>query len=201
MGSFPAYLGIVCAPVTTEARGGCVSDPMVANNESQPSTAFTVSIDYIDGAPAFRRTNAPRLPGAANPNARASDLPDPPCVSTDRARRRRAVALRSYEACRSVQAEAACRRRRESRVEERRRHVRRRAGGTVRATRKLQHVTIADMIAYRQAARQKLIERVATFTHRQPDRTRCRAMPTRSPFDPIYHVRIVYKGTATARPC
>ena len=37
------------------------------------------------------------------------------------------------------------------------------------AAHKLKHVTIADMIAYRQA-REKLIERVSTFIDRKPDR-------------------------------
>src|SRR3982750_3258537 len=44
--------GIVCAPVTTEDARRLRLDPMVANNESNHTTAFTVSIDYKpDGGP------------------------------------------------------------------------------------------------------------------------------------------------------
>src|SRR5258708_30846897 len=38
--------GIVCAPVTTEDARRLRLDPMVANNDSNHTTAFTVSIDY-----------------------------------------------------------------------------------------------------------------------------------------------------------
>src|SRR5258708_21587926 len=38
--------GIVCAPITTEDARRLRLDPMVAHNESSPTTAFTVSIDY-----------------------------------------------------------------------------------------------------------------------------------------------------------
>src|SRR5260370_20830232 len=60
------------------------------------------------------------------------------------------------------------------------------------ASHKLKHVTIADMIAYRQA-REKLIERVATFTTESPIGP-LQGYAYRSPFDPIYHVAFVYKG-------
>src|SRR3954463_9307505 len=38
--------GIVCAPVTVEDARRLRLDPMVANNDSSHTTAFTVSIDY-----------------------------------------------------------------------------------------------------------------------------------------------------------
>src|SRR6185369_3579322 len=38
--------GIVCAPITTEDARRLRLDPMVAHNESNHTTAFTVSIDY-----------------------------------------------------------------------------------------------------------------------------------------------------------
>src|SRR3954454_14446010 len=41
--------GIVCAPVTTEDARRLRLDPMVAHNDSNYSTAFTVSIDYKPG--------------------------------------------------------------------------------------------------------------------------------------------------------
>ena len=46
--------GIVCAPITTEDARRLRLDPMVAHNESNHTTAFTVSIDYKPmAAPAF----------------------------------------------------------------------------------------------------------------------------------------------------
>ncbi len=60
------------------------------------------------------------------------------------------------------------------------------------AAHKLKHVTIADMIAYRQA-REKLIERVATFTTESPIGT-LQGYAYRSPFDSIAHAAFVYNG-------
>src|SRR5437899_10267471 len=60
------------------------------------------------------------------------------------------------------------------------------------ATHKLKHVTIADMIAYRQA-REKLIERVSTFTTDSPIGP-LQGYAYRSPFDSIAHVAFVYNG-------
>jgi len=63
----------------------------------------------------------------------------------------------------------------------------------------LKLVTIADLIAYRQA-REKLIERVATFNTESPI-GQLHGYAYCTPFDPIYHVAYVYKGIATARTC
>ena len=103
-----------------------------------------------------------------------------PRISADRARQRRAAALRPYRGRgRSLQA---------FRPAAGQRHLQELMNddGTVmkgeRVARfaahpyKLKHVTIADMIAYRQA-REKLIERVSTFTARARS-GRCRATPT-----------------------
>ena len=60
------------------------------------------------------------------------------------------------------------------------------------AAHKLKHVTIADMIAYRQA-REKLIERVATFTTESPIGP-LQGYAYRSPFDEIAHAAFVYNG-------
>ncbi|MDB5485623.1 MAG: ribB, partial [Tardiphaga sp.] len=38
--------GIVCAPITSEDARRLRLDPMVAHNDSNHTTAFTVSIDY-----------------------------------------------------------------------------------------------------------------------------------------------------------
>ncbi|MGK3853763.1 3,4-dihydroxy-2-butanone-4-phosphate synthase, partial [Enterococcus faecium] len=38
--------GIVCAPITSDHARHLRLDPMVSNNDSNHTTAFTVSIDY-----------------------------------------------------------------------------------------------------------------------------------------------------------
>ena len=56
--------GIVCAPITTEDARRLRLDPMVAHNESNHSTAFTVSITTSPtAAPGFPPTNAPPAAG------------------------------------------------------------------------------------------------------------------------------------------
>ena len=63
--------GIVCAPITTEDARRLRLDPMVAHNESNHTTAFTVSIDYKPdngtGISAEERASCCRA--LANPNA------------------------------------------------------------------------------------------------------------------------------------
>jgi len=54
----------------------------------------------------------------------------------------------------------------------------------------LKHVTIADLIAHRQA-REKLIERVSSFTVDSPIGA-LQGHAYRSPFDSIYHLALVY---------
>jgi 3,4-dihydroxy 2-butanone 4-phosphate synthase/GTP cyclohydrolase II len=61
----------------------------------------------------------------------------------------------------------------------------------------LKHVTIADMIAYRQA-REKLIERVCTFTADSPIGP-MQGFAYRSPFDSIAHVAFVYNGVGDGK--
>jgi len=60
------------------------------------------------------------------------------------------------------------------------------------AANKLKHVTIADLIAYRQA-REKLIERVSTFVMDSPIGP-LQGYAYRSPFDEITHAAFVYNG-------
>src|ERR1700691_1633337 len=71
--------GIVCAPITTEDARRLRLDPMVAHNESNHTTAFTVSIDYKPdggtGISADERASCCRA--LANPNAGANDFARP----------------------------------------------------------------------------------------------------------------------------
>ncbi|WP_315834441.1 3,4-dihydroxy-2-butanone-4-phosphate synthase [Bradyrhizobium prioriisuperbiae] len=189
--------GIVCAPITTENARRLRLDPMVAHNDSNHSTAFTVSIDYkpgmTTGISAEERTACCRA--LANPNVGAADFARPghifPLIARDGG-----VLLRSghteaaIDLCKlsglplvGVISELM------------------NDDGTVMKgaqvadfakTNNLKHVTIADMISYRQA-REKLIERVSTFTVDSPI-GKLEGHAYRSPFDPIYHVAFVYGG-------
>ena len=189
--------GIVCAPITTEDARRLRLDPMVAHNESNHTTAFTVSIDYKPdngtGISAEERASCCRA--LANPNAGANDFARPghvfPLIARDGG-----VLLRSghteaaVDLCKltglppvGVISELM------------------NDDGTVMkgeqvvrfaATHKLKHVTIADMIAYRQA-REKLIERVSTFVMESPIGP-LQGYAYRSPFDEIAHAAFVYNG-------
>ena len=159
--------GIVCAPLAPDEARRLHLDPMVARNDAPLGTAFTVSVDVrhglTTGISAEERTNTVRA--LANGNMGAADFVRPghvfPLVAKEGG-----VLMRSghTEACVDL-----CRL----------------AGlppvgvlaelmnddGTVMRgpqiaafaeRHKLQRVTIADLIAYRQA-RDKLIERVGEF--------------------------------------
>src|ERR1700749_5070301 len=71
--------GIVCAPITTEDARRLRLDPVGAHNESNHTTAFTVSIDYKPdngtGISAEERASCCRA--LANPNAGANDFARP----------------------------------------------------------------------------------------------------------------------------
>ncbi|WJR80249.1 3,4-dihydroxy-2-butanone-4-phosphate synthase [Bradyrhizobium sp. NP1] len=194
--------GIVCAPITTEDARRLRLDPMVAHNESNHTTAFTVSIDYKPdggtGISAEERASCCRA--LANPNVGANDFARPghvfPLVARDGG-----VLLRSGHTEAAVD-------------------LCKLAGlppvgviselmnddGTVTkgaqvtrfaAAHGLKHVTIADLIAYRQA-REKLIERVSTFTTDSPIGP-LQGYAYRSPFDEITHAAFVYNGIGDGR--
>ncbi|GAB1717161.1 MAG: 3,4-dihydroxy-2-butanone 4-phosphate synthase / GTP cyclohydrolase II [Nitrobacter sp.] len=194
--------GIVCAPITTEDAQRLRLDPMVANNESNHTTAFTVSIDYKPdggtGISAEERASCCRA--LANPNAGASDFARPGHIFP-------LIARNGGVLLRAGHTEAAV-------------DLCKLAGlppvgviselmnddGTVMkgeqvaqfvASHGLKHVTIADIIAYRQA-REKLIERVSEFTTDSPIGP-LQGYAYRSPFDSIAHVAFVYNGIGDGR--
>src|ERR1700759_249351 len=194
--------GIVCAPITIEDARRLRLDPMVAHNESNHTTAFTVSIDYKPdggtGISAEERASCCRA--LANPNAGASDFARPghvfPLIARDGG-----VLLRSghteaaVDLCKlsglppvGVISELM------------------NDDGTVMkgeqvarfaVANSLKHVTIADMIAYRQE-REKLIERISNFTTEIPIAT-LHGYAYRSPFDEIAHAAFVYNGIGDGR--
>ena len=194
--------GIVCAPITPDEARRLRLDPMVAHNESNHTTAFTVSIDYKPdggtGISAEERASCCRA--LANPNVGANDFARPghifPLIARDGG-----VLLRSGHTEAAVD-------------------LCKLAGlppvgviselmnddGTVMkgaqvarfaAAHKLKHVTIADMIAYRQA-REKLIERVSTFVIDSPIGP-LQGYAYRSPFDSIAHAAFVYNGVGDGK--
>lgn len=194
--------GIVCAPITTEDARRLRLDPMVAHNDSNHTTAFTVSIDYkpgmTTGISAEERVACCRA--LANPNVGAADFARPghifPLIARDGG-----VLLRSghteaaVDLCKMTDLPPV------GVISELMND-----DGTVMKGEQvvtfakahgLKHVTIADMIAYRQA-REKLIERVSTFTVDTPIGP-MQGYAYRSPFDPIYHVAFVYKGVGNGQ--
>jgi 3,4-dihydroxy 2-butanone 4-phosphate synthase/GTP cyclohydrolase II len=194
--------GIVCAPVTTEDARRLRLDPMVAHNDSSHTTAFTVSIDYKPdggtGISAEERASCCRA--LANPNVGAADFARPghifPLIARDGG-----VLLRSghteaaVDLCKltglppvGVISELM----NDDGTVMKGEQVRRFA-----AAHDLKHVTIADLIAYRQA-REKLIERVSTFTVESPIGP-LQGYAYRSPFDEIAHAAFVYNGIGDGR--
>ncbi len=187
--------GIVCAPLAIEEARRLHLDPMVALNDAPLGTAFTVSVDVrhglTTGISAEERTNTVRA--LANGNSGASDFVRPghvfPLVAKEGG-----VLMRSghTEACVDF-----CRL----------------AGvppvgvlselmnddGTVMRgpelvtfaeRHKLQRISIAELIAYRQA-RDKLIERAGEFPVESEIGT-LTGYAFLTPFDPVYHMAFVY---------
>jgi 3,4-dihydroxy 2-butanone 4-phosphate synthase/GTP cyclohydrolase II len=187
--------GIVCAPLSIEEARRLHLDPMVAHNDAPLGTAFTVSVDVrhglTTGISAEERTNTVRA--LANGNNGAADFVRPghvfPLVAKEGG-----VLMRSghTEACVDL-----CRL----------------AGvppvgvlaelmnddGTVMRgpdlavfaeRHKLQRISIAELIAYRQA-RDKLIERAGEFPVESEIGT-LTGYAFLTPFDPVYHMAFVY---------
>src|ERR1700684_4321894 len=168
--------GIVCAPLAQDEARRLHLDPMVARNDAPLGTAFTVSVDarhgLTTGISAEERTNTVRA--LANGNMGASDFVRPghvfPLVAKDGG-----VLMRSghteaaVDLCKlaglprvAVICELA------------------NDDGTVMvgpqveafaAKHKLVRISVADLIAYRQA-REKLVERGAWFAVKTPSRER-----------------------------
>ena len=194
--------GIVCAPITPEDARRLRLDPMVAHNESNHTTAFTVSIDYKPdggtGISAEERASCCRA--LANSNVGASDFARPghifPLIA-----REGGVLLRSGHTEAAVDL---CRLSGLSPVGVISELMN--DDGTVMkgeqvakfaAAHRLKHVTIADLIAYRQG-REKLIERVAAFATESPIGP-MQGYAYRSPFDPVAHIAFVYNGVGDGK--
>jgi 3,4-dihydroxy 2-butanone 4-phosphate synthase / GTP cyclohydrolase II len=189
--------GIVCAPITQEEARRLRLDPMVSHNDSNHTTAFTVSIDYkpgmTTGISADERTSTCRA--LANPNAGANDFARPghifPLIAKDGG-----VLMRSghteaaVDLCRMANLPPVgviCELVNDDGTVTKGRQV---ADFAVKHG--LKHVTIADMIAWRQA-REKLVERISQFTVETPIGPMT-GYAYRTPFDPVHHLAFVHGG-------
>ena len=187
--------GIVCAPLSAEEAKRLHLDPMVAANDAPLGTAFTVSVDVrhglTTGISAEERTNTVRA--LANGNAGATDFVRPghvfPLVAKDGG-----VLMRSghTEACVDL-----CRLAGLSPVGVLAElmnddgTVTRGPGVTAFAERhKLQQISIADLIAYRQT-RGKLVKRIGEFPVQSKIGTLA-GYAYVTPFDAIQHMAFVY---------
>jgi 3,4-dihydroxy 2-butanone 4-phosphate synthase/GTP cyclohydrolase II len=187
--------GIVCAPLDTDLAKKLHLDPMVSHNDAPLGTAFTVSVDVrhglTTGISAEERTNTVRA--LANGNSGAGDFVRPghvfPLVAKNGG-----VLMRSghTEACIDL-----CRLAELPPVGVLSELMN--DDGTVMrgdqvaafaAQHKLQQLSIADLIAYRQS-RDKLVERVGEFpVSSQVGPLKGYAYVT--PFDPQHHMAFVY---------
>jgi len=187
--------GIVCAPLAPEEARRLHLDPMVAINDAPLGTAFTVSVDVrhglTTGISAEERTNTVRA--LANGNSGASDFVRPghvfPLVA-----KQGGVLMRSghTEACVDfcrlaglpsvgVLAEL---------MNDDGTVMRGQQIADFAVRHKLQRVSIADLIAYRQT-RDKLIERAGEF----PVETEIGTLTGYAfltPFDQVYHMAFVH---------
>jgi len=187
--------GIVCAPLSAELARHLHLYPMVAANDAPLGTAFTVSIDYrhglTTGISAEERTNTVRA--LANDNSGAGDFVRPghvfPLIAKEGG-----VLMRSghTEACVDLCRLAglppvgvlAVLMNDDGTV------MRGAAVTTFAGLHKLKQISIADLIAYRQA-RDKLVKRIGEF----PVKSRIGTLHGYAyvtPFDAIQHMAFVY---------
>jgi len=187
--------GIVCAPLSPEEARRLHLDPMVARNDAPLGTAFTVSVDVkhglTTGISAEERTNTVRA--LANGNSGATDFVRPghvfPLVAKEGG-----VLMRSghteacVDLCRlaelppvGVLAEL---------MNDDGTVMRGPEVTALAEKHKLKRISIAEIIAYRQA-RDKLIERVGEFPVESEIGT-LTGYAYLTPFDQVYHVAFVY---------
>jgi 3,4-dihydroxy 2-butanone 4-phosphate synthase / GTP cyclohydrolase II len=187
--------GIVCAPLGAEHARRLQLDPMVAKNDAPLGTAFTVSVDVrhglTTGISAEERCNTVRA--LANNNSGAADFVRPGHVFPLMARQG-GVLMRSghTEACIDL-----CRLANLppvgvlSELMNDDGTVMRGPDVTAFARKhNLVHVSIADLIAYRQA-RDKLVERVAEFQVAS-EIGALKGYAYVTPFDRVHHMAFVY---------
>ena len=187
--------GIVCAPVSVAEAKRLHLNPMVASNDAPLGTAFTVTVDVkhglTTGISAEQRSNTVRA--LANGNMGADDFVRPghifPLIAKDGG-----VLMRSghteaaVDLCKLANLPPVgviCELANDDGTVMR--------GDQIKAfgeTHKIKRISVADLIAYRQA-REKLVERVATF----PVTTAVGEVTGYAyvtPFDPVHHFAFVH---------
>jgi len=187
--------GIVCAPLTSAEARRLHLAPMVAANDAPLGTAFTVSVDVrhglTTGISAEQRTNTVRA--LANGNMGANDFVRPghvfPLIAKDGG-----VLIRSghteaaVDLCKLANLPPVgviCELANDDGTVMKGEQI------TAFAERnKLKRVSVADLIAYRQA-REKLVERVATFPVETPV-GEVTGYAYITDFDPVQHFAFVY---------
>jgi 3,4-dihydroxy 2-butanone 4-phosphate synthase / GTP cyclohydrolase II len=187
--------GIVCAPLTGERARQLGLAPMVADNDAIHGTAFTVSVDYRHGTStgisADDRTATIR--NLANNNAGRADFVRPghifPLIAKDGG-----VLMRSghteaaVDLCRAAEIEpvaAIC-----ELVNDDGTVMRGPQVAAFADKHKLQRISVADLIAYRQA-REKLVTRVAEFKV-ESELGPLDGYAYATPFDKVQHFAFVY---------
>lgn len=186
--------GIVCTPLPAEEARRLRLDPMVSSNDTLHGTAFTVTVDYkhgtTTGISAEDRTATVRA--LANPNAGAADFSRPghifPLIARDGG-----VLMRSghteaaVDLCRLAglpPVGVICELVNDDGTVMKGPQIR-----AFSARHGLKQITVAELIAWRQA-REKLVERVATF----PVRTELGELTGHAyttPFDNVQHFAFV----------
>jgi 3,4-dihydroxy 2-butanone 4-phosphate synthase / GTP cyclohydrolase II len=191
--------GIVCAPMTEDEARRLRLDPMVGTNDAPQGTAFTVSVDFKHGLKtgisAEERTNTVRA--LANGNTAAADFARPGHVFPLIARPGGVLTRSGHtEACvdmctlaglRPVGVLAEL-------VNDDGTVMRGLQVAAFAEKRRLHCVSVADLIAYRQA-REKLVTRVSAFcveTNAGP----FQGYAYRTSFDPVFHFALVHGEVA-----
>ncbi|WP_127144687.1 3,4-dihydroxy-2-butanone-4-phosphate synthase [Pelagibacterium montanilacus] len=187
--------GIVCTPLTADRARKLNLNPMVADNDSAHTTAFTVSIDFkhgtTTGISAEDRTATVRA--LTNGNVGASDFSRPGHIFP-------LIARRGGVLMRSGHTEAAvdlctlsglpdvgviCELVNDDGTVTRGQQV-----ADFAAAHDLALVSVADLISYRQR-REKLVERVETFEI-ETVAGRALAHTYSTPFDKVQHIALVF---------
>jgi len=187
--------GIVCAPLTAAEARRLNLQPMVASNDAPLGTAFTVSVDVkhglTTGISAEQRANTVR--GLANGNMGAGDFVRPghvfPLIAKDGG-----VLMRSghteaaVDLCRLAALPPVgviCELANDDGTVMKGPQI-----ATFAEKHGLKRLSVADLIAYRQA-REKLVERVATF-HVDTPVGPVTGHAYVTPFDPFQHFAFVF---------
>ncbi|HEV7416396.1 MAG TPA: 3,4-dihydroxy-2-butanone-4-phosphate synthase, partial [Tianweitania sediminis] len=187
--------GIVCTPMPREEARRLNLGPMVAENDSAHTTAFTVSVDFkhgtTTGISAEDRTATVR--NLANPNASAGDFSRPghifPLIA-----REGGVLMRSghteaaVDLCRLANLPPVgviC-----ELVNDDGTVMRGPQVSDFADKNSLKQVTVADLIAYRQR-QETLVERTASFEIETPVGP-AKATAYKLPWDPMHHLAVVF---------